>query len=606
MAIAFTESALSDGETSAVTFTFSEAPSDFVIGDINSPNGTITALVATADPTVWTATFTPNDNFDGSATITVDNDSYTDAAGNLGSGNTDAITVDTVNPTLAIAFAESALSDGETSDVTFTFSEVPSDFVIGDINSPNGTMTNLVQDATNGKIWTATFTPNDNFDGSATITVDNDSYTDAAGNLGSGNTDAIIVDTVNPTLAIAFTESALSDGETSGVTFTFSEAPSDFVIGDINSPNGTITALVATADPTVWTATYTPNDNFDGSATITVDNDSYTDAAGNLGSGNTDAITVDTVNPTLAIAFAESALSDGETSAVTFTFSEAPSDFVIGDINSPNGTMTNLVQDATNGKIWTATFTPNDNFDGSATITVDNDSYTDAAGNLGSGNTDAIIVDTVNPTLAIAFTESALSDGETSDVTFTFSEVPSDFVIGDINSPNGTMTNLVQDATNGKIWTATFTPNDNFDGSATITVDNDSYTDAAGNLGSGNTDAITVDTVNPTLAIAFTESALSDGETSGVTFTFSEAPSDFVIGDINSPNGTITALVATADPTVWTATFTRMITLMVARQSLSTTTVTPMLRATWAAAILMRSQLIRLIQHWLSRLLKAH
>ncbi|QFI36821.1 hypothetical protein FR932_02705 [Moritella marina ATCC 15381] len=41
---------------------------------------------------------------------------------------------------------------------------------------------------------------------------------------GSGNTDAIIVDTVNPTLAIAFTESALSDGETSGVTFTFSEA----------------------------------------------------------------------------------------------------------------------------------------------------------------------------------------------------------------------------------------------------------------------------------------------------------------------------------------------------------------------------------------------
>ncbi|WP_425325882.1 Ig-like domain-containing protein [Moritella marina] len=31
---------------------------------------------------MWTATFTPNDNFDGSATITVDNDSYTDAAGN--------------------------------------------------------------------------------------------------------------------------------------------------------------------------------------------------------------------------------------------------------------------------------------------------------------------------------------------------------------------------------------------------------------------------------------------------------------------------------------------------------------------------------------------
>ncbi|QFI36819.1 hypothetical protein FR932_02695 [Moritella marina ATCC 15381] len=116
---------------------------------------------------------------------------------------------------------------------------------------------------------------------------------------------------------------------------------------------------------------------------------------------------------------------------------------------------------------------------------------------------------------------------------------------------------------------------------ATITVDNDSYTDAAGNLGSGNTDAIIVDTVNPTLAIAFTESALSDGETSGVTFTFSEAPSDFVIGDINSPNGTMTNLVQ--DATNGKSGLRRlhpMITLMVARQSRLITTVTPMPRAT--------------------------
>ena len=42
--------------------TVSEAPSDFAMEDITVAGGTLTGLVATADPKVWTATFTATPN----------------------------------------------------------------------------------------------------------------------------------------------------------------------------------------------------------------------------------------------------------------------------------------------------------------------------------------------------------------------------------------------------------------------------------------------------------------------------------------------------------------------------------------------------------------
>ena len=54
-----------------VTFTFSEAPVDFTAADITAVGGTVSGLTLTADPLVYTATFTATDGFSGTGSVTV-------------------------------------------------------------------------------------------------------------------------------------------------------------------------------------------------------------------------------------------------------------------------------------------------------------------------------------------------------------------------------------------------------------------------------------------------------------------------------------------------------------------------------------------------------
>jgi hypothetical protein len=105
--------ALNDGDSSSVvTFTFSEAPVGFDASDIVALNGTVTGLTATGNPLVYTATFTADDGFTGTGSVTVDAAKFTDAALNTNVAATPAtVTIDTQNPTVTVAFVASALSD---------------------------------------------------------------------------------------------------------------------------------------------------------------------------------------------------------------------------------------------------------------------------------------------------------------------------------------------------------------------------------------------------------------------------------------------------------------------------------------------------------------
>ncbi|NMG75370.1 Ig-like domain-containing protein, partial [Aromatoleum diolicum] len=192
---------------------------------------------------------------------------------------------------------------------------------------------------------------------------------------------------------------ALSDTDSSSqVTFTFSEAPVGFTAGDIVAVGGTVTNLQATADSLVYTAIFTATDGFAGTASVSVANDLYTDAAGNLGSGGSDTVPVDRSNPTLTVNIVDTALSDTDTSSqVTFTFSEAPVGFTAGDIVAVGGTVTNL-QATADPLVYTATFTTDGTFTGTASVSVANDLYTDATGNLGSGGSDTVQV-TIPPVI---------------------------------------------------------------------------------------------------------------------------------------------------------------------------------------------------------------
>ena len=550
---------LSDSDNSSVvTFTFSEAPVDFTAADITAVGGTVTGLIVTADPLVYTATFTATDGFSGTGSVSVTAGSYTDATGNPGTGGSDNVPIDTLNPTVTVDIVDPTLSDSDNSSVaTFTFSEAPVDFTAADITAVGGTVTGLIVTA-DPLVYTATFTATDGFSGTGSVSVTAGSYTDATGNPGTGGSDNVPIDTLNPTVTVDIVDPTLSDSDNSSVvTFTFSEAPVDFTAADITAVGGTVTGLIVTADPLVYTATFTATDGFSGTGSVSVTAGSYTDATGNPGTGGSDNVPIDTLNPTVTVDIVDPTLSDSDNSSVvTFTFSEAPVDFTAADITAVGGTVTGLIVTA-DPLVYTATFTATDGFSGTGSVSVTAGSYTDATGNPGTGGSDNVPIDTLNPTVTVDIVDPTLSDSDNSSVvTFTFSEAPVDFTAADITAVGGTVTGLIVTA-DPLVYTATFTATDGFSGTGSVSVTAGSYTDATGNPGTGGSDNVPIDTLNPTVTVDIVDPTLSDSDNSSVvTFTFSEAPVDFTAADITAVGGTVTGLIVTADPLVYTATFT--------------------------------------------------
>jgi hypothetical protein len=133
-----------------------------------------------------------------------------------------------------------------------------------------------------------------------------------------------------PSVALTSDKASLKAGETATITFTFSRDPGRYfrwngIRGDVRVEGGTLSALRASADPKIYTATFTPSRDRSGIGTISVPQGSYADALGNAGDGGVvPEIPYDTSAPTLA---ADSAVRDGallphSTRSLSLTFSE--------------------------------------------------------------------------------------------------------------------------------------------------------------------------------------------------------------------------------------------------------------------------------------------
>jgi large repetitive protein len=564
--------ALKAGQTAVITFIFSEDPGTSFVwngtaGDLTVLGGSLGAISGTG--LSRSAIFTPTTDVSiGTASISISPASYTDAAGNTGTGGSSpSIVINTLGPIVSITSNVATLKSGETATITFTFSDDPGlsfewNGTAGDLTVSGGTVSAI---SGTGLTRTAVFTPTANLSsGSASITVTSASYTDAAGNSGSaGASPTIKIDTLAPTVTITSDMATLKIGETATFSFTFSEDPGtsfawNGTAGDLTISGGTLGAISGTG--LTRTATFTPSANLSsGSATITVTSASYSDAAGNTGSaGASSSITIDTLAPSVAITSNVATLKVGETATITFTFSEDPGtsfawNGTAGDLTVSGGTLGAI---SGTGLTRTGTFTPTANLSsGSASITVKSATYADAAGNIGSaGSSPSITIDTVAPTVTITSNVSALKVGETATITFTFSEDPvTSFTwngsAGDLLVTGGTLSAI---SGKGLTRTATFTPTANLSsGSASITVTSASYSDAAGNTGSaGTSPSVTIDTLAPTVTVTSNVSALKAGETATITFTFSEDPGtsfvwDGTAGDIAVSGGTLGAISGT-------------------------------------------------------------
>ncbi|MCX2543242.1 Ig-like domain-containing protein [Pseudomonas sp. COW5] len=566
--IVMSDTALKIGDTSLVTFTFSEAVTGFTNADLTIANGTLSAVSSSDGGITWTGTFTPTASItDTTNLISLDNTGIADLAGNAGSGTTDSpnYVIDTVRPTATIVVADSNLAAGETSLVTITFSEAVSGFTTADLTVANGTLTGL-SSSDGGITWTATLTPTNNItDTTNLVTLDNTGVVDLAGNAGSGTTNSnnYAIDTARPTATIVVADNNLKIGETSLVTITFSEAVTGFTNADLTIANGTLTAVSSSDGGITWTATFTPTASItDATNLITLNNTGIADLNGNAGVGTTDSnnYAIDTQRPTATIVLSDNALKIGETSVVTITFSEAVTGFTNADLTIANGTLS-AVSSSDGGITWTATFTPTSNItDATNVITLDQTGVSDLAGNAGSGTVDSgnYAIDTQRPTATIVVADSTLTAGETTLVTFTFSEAVTGFSNVDIVVANGTLT-AVSSSDGGITWTATFTPNVGVnDATNLITLANTGITDLAGNAGSGTTNSnnYTIDTVVPTATIIISDPSLKIGETSLVTITFSEAVTGFTNADLTIANGTLSAVSSSDGGITWTATFT--------------------------------------------------
>ena len=133
-------------------------------------------------------------------------------------------------------------------------------------------------------------------------------------------------DTTPPTIAIQGDRASLAAGQTTVVTFTLSEASTNFNVGDIAFSGGDLTAFAGSGRE--YTALFTPSPNAEGKAVISVASGTFTDATGNANndgaeSNNRISLSVDTRAPALAsFSPADGATSVSISGNLVLTFSE--------------------------------------------------------------------------------------------------------------------------------------------------------------------------------------------------------------------------------------------------------------------------------------------
>ena len=458
------------------------------------------------------------------------------------------------------------MSKGETATITFTLSQTSTDFDVNDITVSGGALSNFTAGSvTKADVlasiqarYTATFTPYDDSTTNGEISVASGTFSDASANSNTvSNTLTITINTIRPTIAISSNKLSLKAGETATITFTLSHTSTNFNVNDdITVSGGALDNFVA-SDPT-YTATFTPNEDSTDDGVISVASGTFSDSSGNSNTvSNTVTISMNTIRPTINIRssmgtrfqYVNYILKAGGTTTITFTLSEASTDFVVGDVdvrfytlsgNTSTGTyidesttpltginytLSNFTKSAEDDKIYTATFALDDisaNWsvtpvaDGhteyvshSAAISVASDKFSNADGNGNAVSTNIvethvgyehlyggdygpyIYINAERPTITISSNKSSLTDQETATITFTFSKpmyyyqsalsniTVSGGLLGTFSFPSNT---VVQ---------TTFTPTNGSGNCGVIRVPTDTFIDTYG-TGNGNAESNTL------------------------------------------------------------------------------------------------------------------
>jgi len=260
---------------------------------------------------------------------------------------------------------------------------------------------------------------------------------------------------------------------------------------DVDGNTLTYHIVTAPTNGTYVGTTYTPNENYNGSDSFTFKaNDTMVDSE-----TVTVSITVTPVND-VPIATAQSITLDEDTNTT----------IILAGTDIDENTLTYTVVDApTNGTYVGATYTPNENYNGS-------DSFTFKANDTMVDSETVTVTITVTPVndAPIAIAQSITLDEDTNTT----------IILAGTDIDENTLTYTVVDApTNGTYVGTTYTPNANYDGS-------DSFTFKA-NDDTADSETVTVSiTVNPVNDAPTVEAGASITITQGSSYTPSPIFSD--------------------------------------------------------------------------------
>ena len=157
-----------------------------------------------------------------------------------------------------------------------------------------------------------------------------------------------------------------------------------------------------------------------------------------------------------------------------FTVSEDTESFEFSDISVSGGTLSSF---AGSGSRYTATLVGNADI---AKVQVENNKFTDFAGNANSAVEFIYNIDTVHPTVTIEATEgiSGFSSNDDSlNLQFTVSEDTVDFEQSDITASGGVLSSFQG---SGRVYIAVFTPNSN-SVETSIQINHNMFHDTVGN-----------------------------------------------------------------------------------------------------------------------------
>ena len=493
------------------TFTFSESVIGFLSSSISVTNGV--AGTFSGSGSTYTLQVTPS--VQGAVIVSVAAGACTDASGNGNVANSATVTYDTTPPTMVIS--PSNISTNASPIVfTLTASKTITGLTAGSFSIANGSAGLLTGSGAN---YTFSVTPSSN--GTVTLALGANAFSDLAGNGNAPLSVSVISDRTPPTVAI--TPNGISTNQNPiPFTFTFSKAVTGVTASSITVTNGTAGTLLGSG--TTYTMNVVPTTQ--AAVGVAIAAGAGTDAAGNLSLSGSASVTYDLTSPTLSIT-PNNTFTNTAPIVFTFTFSKA----VVG-FTATNITLTNGTPGTFSGSGASYTLGVNPTVEGAVTASVASGVVDDMSGNPNTAASASVTYDITPPTLSIT-PAGITTNASPITFTFSFSEPVLGFTENSISLTNGSKLSF-----NGSGSTYTLAVAPSSDGLVTASVAAAACTDRAGNPVAATAASVTSDRTPPGCTIT-PNGGSTNASPITFTLTFTKNVNGLVGSSLNIGNGTL-------------------------------------------------------------------